>query len=398
MGMANSGIGLAALVNGLNGGMDLGNKIKTQQDENAIRDQAQQGLAEAKDRRTQNIADQIQLVGDGSDGAPQQYKVAGKEYADIGSAQKAAESSVGSVNDFFNKHAAPKIRDTYLQQGNMQKAQTWDNWIQSSQVQTGMKHWANAVRAAQDGDADKFADSISKAYNTNGYFDDGTKVTKSEAIKDEKGNTTGYQLTFKDPSGKEATKTFNGMEDLYHQAIGIMSPNAVFEYGWKELESAKAAKAAREGKVLDKNLKVAGEKELLGVKHSNKLEEIKAEDAGKMERTKVTANRLRAAGGADDLSPTGKTIRDLQAVGVPKERAISLATDSKSNPASQRLAIYNSIVAATKAAGEDLPADAELQKRVDSAYKMINQLSEAGDTEAPAASDTTDEDFSGLWK
>ena len=58
--------------------------------------------------------------------------------------------------DYYMKVAAPRVRDAYLQNGDVQTAKVWNDWIRSDGVQKGMASWAGAVRAAQQGDHDGY--------------------------------------------------------------------------------------------------------------------------------------------------------------------------------------------------------------------------------------------------
>lgn len=404
MSLASFGMGLQGLSQGILNGIQIGNTINNARDSAERKQAAKDGIQLAVDRRKQSIADQIKLGGLDANGQ-QQYQVGDQTFADIDSAQKAAEKSAPDFYEVYNQVGAPRMRDTLLKQGNIEGAAAWDNWISQNKTQAGLKHWTKAVDLASNGDISGAAGALAKAYNTSGYYDDGMTVSNYSVDKDDKGNVTGINFEFKGQDGNTIKKSFNNVADFLHQGVAMLSPEQSFKYNLSQVDAQKKAQSDRDMKVLEANLKVGGATVVEGIKHKYRMEENKQSNDARMERTRIEIGGLSGGrGGKDDLSPTGRTIRDLEAVGVPRDRAISLATDSKSNPAAQRLQIYNSIVTATKAAGDDLPSDEEMSKRVDAAYRLINQLKNTGagsSDDVPAqdaAPNDGGEDFSNLWQ
>lgn len=140
--------------------------------------------------------------------------------------------------DYYMKVSAPRVRDAYLQNGDVQTAKVWNDWIRSDGVQRGMASWAGAVRAAQQGDHEGFLRNYIDAYNNTGYYDDGVQAVGSKKLTNDKGDVTGFEITFKDKKGKETTQKFEDMEQIYSAGITLMSPEKVFEQGMSQLKSA----------------------------------------------------------------------------------------------------------------------------------------------------------------
>lgn len=210
MSFAGFGIGINALTDGLQKGLQLGKQIKQYNRDSAIEDAKTQAFDEAK-------AAQQADVDAGKDGTP--------------------------LMDYYMKVAAPRVRDAYLQNGDEQGAMGWDKWINDDKVQKGAKFWANGVVAAQRGDHQGFLDNFIKSYNSHGYYDDGTTATGGEVLKDKDGNATGFKITLKDKDGNERTQQFNNMQDIYQSGLAVVSPETVFQFGRSEVDRIKNTKA-----------------------------------------------------------------------------------------------------------------------------------------------------------
>lgn len=248
--MSNFGIGLAGLATGLNQGLDLGLKIKGIMKQNELEGARQDGIAAAKDARSADVAKLVQSGIGGAANADNTmtvptFNVDGKSYGDEASATDAASKSkqIGSMEEYFQKVASPKIYERYLEI-DPEQAAAWKDWSDKQDVKTGMKHWANAVQSAGRGDFEGFGQNLVKAYNTHGYSQDGMEVKDWKTLKDKNGDIVGAQLTFKGPDGKETSQVFNGMEDVYRMGSTFLAPDKQFELGWSEIQQARKAQVA----------------------------------------------------------------------------------------------------------------------------------------------------------
>lgn len=243
MSFANFGIGVGAFAQGLSSGIDTGVKLHGLMQQGKLRKARESGMADAKAAR-QSAIDSLVKVGSTANAdntmTMPAYNVGDQSYGDETSARKAAEGQVGSLDEFYQKVAVPKIYEQYMEI-DPEKAETWMRWNEEKQVRQGQKYWSQAIGRANAGDFDGFGKYLVKAYNTRGYFDDGTEVKDWKTLKDDKGNITGAQLTFKGPDGKEFTQVVNGMEDAYRLGAFMLSPENVFNTGWSEIQAAKKA-------------------------------------------------------------------------------------------------------------------------------------------------------------
>lgn len=293
MSFANLGIGINAFAQGLNSGIDAGTKISGLVKQGQMRRAREEGMADAKAARSSAIDSLIQTgaapSADNTMTTPT-YNVGDQSFADQGSARKAAESQVGSLDEFYQKVAAPKIYERYLEI-DPEKAQAWKTWNDQEQVKSGQKHWAQAIMKANMGDFDGFGKSLVKAYNTRGYLDDGTEVKDWKTLKDADGNVTGAMLTFKGPDGKEFSQTVNGMEDAYRMGAQLLAPEQVFNLGWQEIQAAKKAQIAAH----QEGVKQQGRVQLEGVRQQGRQAVQTQRDNAAMDRVQTKAQLDEAA-------------------------------------------------------------------------------------------------------
>lgn len=155
------------------------------------------------------------------------------------------ERAAQTFMQHYAQTAVPQITQFYAQQGDIEKAQVWENWAKSQQSQALMGSWAKAVHAAAIGDDEGFIDNLSEVYNG---FDDGYSVIreKSQFTRDEDGNIVGAELTFQNrQTGEEHTKHVNDVEDLMREGIYALAPEKIFEHMWGELAAAREVDAER---------------------------------------------------------------------------------------------------------------------------------------------------------
>lgn len=161
-------------------------------------------------------------------------------------AKRSATQQVGSFMDYYRKEAVPLVVEHYLSTGDVEKAQAFQQWAEDSAVKDGMKHWARGVHSASIGDEDGFLKAIVSSYNSTGYFEDGYSIVegKSGFIKDQGGNITGAEITFKnDQTGETNVQKFEDVGDIYEMGVMFLSPEAVFEHGMEQLAAASEQQA-----------------------------------------------------------------------------------------------------------------------------------------------------------
>lgn len=286
MNIAQIGVGLGGLAYGVRQGLEIGGEIKKIRNENRIDDARQAGIKEAGVVRQADI-DKMIVPRERGPGVTV-YDVGGTEYATPELARTAAEAKADPLTSYYSQTVYPKVYEAYIAQGDMEKASAWQNWYEDETTRTGMKHWSAAANAAARGDADAFAESMVKLYNSDGYYDDGIDAKGVKPMKDADGNLTGFEVEFFDKNTEKTyTQTFQGSDDLLRSAIQSFSPAQAFEFAWSEYQAGQ---------------KFESDRALLDYKHGQNLELIGA----------------RAA--ADNTATTNKTAQELSTkLGVLKQ-------------------------------------------------------------------------------
>lgn len=212
------------------------------------------------------------------------YSVGAKVFTDPDQARAAAAKSASSVSDLFVKNSAAKMRDFYVQNGDLETADKWDKWSEASKNKAGMKLWAGAYTAAQAGDWDTAADNFGKYYTQN--VNDGVDYVGHKAVIDENGQTVGFNVTLKNQqTGKESDMQLTPQSML---RMGMANnPQTLFDSEMKKQAAADAAKA----QIAQENVKQKGRIELEGIKNGAAVKLQGVRDDAQMDRL-VTKSQL----------------------------------------------------------------------------------------------------------
>ena len=161
--------------------------------------------------------------------------------------------AAASFIDQYLKVGAPIVIEEMLKQGQFEKAQKFQEFMDQSKTKLGMENWARAAFAATAGDMDTFAEEILQATDRMGYLEDGTTIVKEQSgfTYDKAGTIIGAKIVFKDgKTGNTFDQVFSSPDDLIRFGITLMSPEASFERYEAEqaAKNAAAAKAAEDAK------------------------------------------------------------------------------------------------------------------------------------------------------
>ena len=359
--MSNFGIGLGAFMGGVNQGMEAGERFKTIQDNNKLRKIAAEGTDAAKAAREADIGKSIKVGSVDQNGATvPTYEVDGQAYGSESEARGAAEKQVGSFMDYYTKTVMPQYQEHWMQTGQVDKAQAMQKWLENENVQKGVKSWANAVRSFQVGDSAGFKKNLLKAYNQQGYFDDGVTAEGIEDVKNDKGQLLGYKIKFKDGKGNVTEQTFDG-EDVAKLGLNALSPAEVLSYGVDQLKQAQAARSelAKEGRKQQNAIELEGVKQGLGINRDNNKSAL---------RTAEKAEELRLG-----TNNTAKTTSDTD---LRKQLFIQLRKEG------QKTAENNKLLGKNDPVFNDLPQ--EEQARV--VEQQLQMLKRGNQQQAPVQS------------
>lgn len=272
----------AGLAQGFNNGVSMGKTFNELNKQRKLEDIRTKGLEEAKGMQQAAAADLVKEVGVAAPAAPEtvtpdtrnvlpERKVASVEVgampeiaAQTGvapakrfavgdqtfntrdDAMAAATKKAPSVMDFMSKTLVPRMQEAYMAQGNVEQAEAWGKWAEERQGKKAMTEWAGAWRAAQLGNLEKAADHVFNLYKT---YDDGITPLSKEAVKDNDGNVTGFNVKLKvDDTGEERTQ-FIDRKALTDMGLSALSPPKMFEMQFKRQQEADKQRAEIAGEI-----------------------------------------------------------------------------------------------------------------------------------------------------
>lgn len=146
-------------------------------------------------------------------------------------------------DDYQNRRSRDIIR-FYLQNGEIEKATAFREFVKQDATRKAMGHWSRAIMAATYNDEKEFVSQLAQAYNTDGYFDDGYSIDPEATgfMRDPSGKVIpgSAQITFtNDRTGESFTQTVEGEGDLYRLGINHLSAEETFERGWEEYQQGR---------------------------------------------------------------------------------------------------------------------------------------------------------------
>lgn len=233
MKMANIGIGVGAFSQGLMNGLSMGREMKKIRNENEIEAIRREGLGQARQLRDAQVESSVKRV-QGPDGMTTGFEVGGQTFANRDEAIAAASKGGESVMDIFMKTVSPRIQEAYLAQGDIEKAEIWNNWAKSRTGKSAINEWAKGYFAAQRGDWDNAAKAFGTYYSN--YIDNDQKYVGHETLKDDDGNVTGFTVKLKDSKTGKETSMPIGTEEMLQMGMAN-NPQTLFE----SLQSQQAA-------------------------------------------------------------------------------------------------------------------------------------------------------------
>ncbi len=330
----NFGAFAGGLGNGLRQGVEMGETLQKTSDRRRIDEARKKGMEEAEAMRQAAIrggigqikevnvpaaAEEAPTVGRPTDGVgatagspatPErtEYEFNGKRYADRAQAEQAASADVPDVEDFFIKHAVPGIKRVYMEQGNVEQADAWDKWAGAKRGQAAIRSWAGAFKAAQRGDWEDAAARFGQYYTD--FIDDGVDYVGHTAVKDDKGNITGFAVKLRNKKDGSESQIDLDRSSLLRMGVAN-NPEQLFKTEFEQ-QAAAAKLAAERAAEIDKE---ARELRTYGVKEQMKLDASGIEDNRKhgyqVQLETLKANIDRAKPGE-----LGRKVKDLQDMGI----------------------------------------------------------------------------------
>lgn len=198
------------------------------------------------------------------------FKVGDKTFATRDEAIKHAESQVGDSEQYNLKILAPRMRDAYIEMGDIEKANAWSQYAESTKGRRAMSEWASANRYARIGNIERAADHIFNLYKE---YDDGITPVSKSTVKDDQGNIRGFNVVLKDAKGQEFTQ-FIDPKALTEMGLTALAPPQMFEYQFKrQMEADKQT-----GAMMADDRKFGRELQRDAIKHERDLEKISIQE------------------------------------------------------------------------------------------------------------------------
>ena len=391
--MANFGIGLGAFLNGVANGAQVYSNIQDAKSKKELRDiQISKMKEDEADRQEYRSilrgGAQQPTVTTGTDQAGNAtYSVGGQNYASQDEAQKAADAQVGGFLDNWKKTVGPRLQQYWLKTGDIDKAQNFQKWMDDSNVQAGMKSWANMARAFQMGDRPGFLKHLNATLTQSGYYDGEVQPISATEKTNDKGQLIGYTVNFRDKAtGKESSQDFDS-DDIQRLAVTGLSPAQIYEQGMNELNAARKARAEAT-KTKDER---QWEMTKLGVQQLNTLE---SQANASQLRTAEKAEQKRLGIGDTSKDPLAKakaTEAWLKSKGysddyIAKNAPALVGIQNQNKPRSSRIDDYIKLKTENDRNFSKLP----VSKQIDEANSYIDSVDAAtnGNISAPTAPTT----------
>lgn len=182
------GIGLGGFVDGLQGGMRARESM-----DNRKRQKVLQEREDTEYNRAVKQRDEISSINTQAQSEFQTRVDAGTAKPD-------------QFDQFWSQYALPKLKNTYLAQGNMEMAEKVQAWGDTEDTRAGAKLAMSALTKAQTGDAAGALADAMEAGKRKGYLAHGFEIMGQDTIVDPSGQLQGYRLKMKGPDGKEITQ------------------------------------------------------------------------------------------------------------------------------------------------------------------------------------------------
>src|SRR5690606_18895376 len=189
-------------------------------------------------------------------------------------ARKAAERLVDSTTDYFYRDYAPKIRDTYIAQGDVDKATTWAEMIRSQRGRRAVKDWSSLWMNFNAGNYDKAIQGFGKYYSS--YVDPSISVKSYEIVETEAGPIAKVTLHDKD-TGTDFKLELN--RSSFAQLALAYNPADLARIAIEQESEASRARAQDALKEREFNREKTGKErlELLKGQINERLERLKAQ-------------------------------------------------------------------------------------------------------------------------
>lgn len=383
------GIGLGSFLKGVADGANAYTGIQTAKSQQKLNDmrvkEAESNLAEktaAQDRQAD--ANRIGKIG-------------------LEEGQALYGDDVKKVIDHYNTNIIPKQQQFWIENGDVEKAETLGKFMKTKQAEQLTGASALAIKQASMADYDNLGPTIESLLDVSAQVTGGGnyKFKSVTPLTDAKGvKTGGVSFKFTNPSGKDQDISFNNTGELISFIRNNSMPDKIVEYAYDQEQQAKKIRAETASNNQKWNQKIA-EKGLdfkYNVARDNNSSSLRREEARNSSglRIQEQANQAQlnnaygASGSNKKVAEAEATIQFLRANGVPDEYIQANITsiaglENKQRPMSSRIDDYIKM-----RSGADLKfGQLSAEQQVSEAKKYIAAV----DEQSGGSDGTTDNPF-----
>lgn len=379
------GIGLGSFLKGVADGANAYSGIQTAKSQQKLNDmrvkEAESNLAEktaAQDRQAEANA----LMKIGLDNAKNLYG-----------------DDVNKVMNHFNTVEIPKVQQKWIENGDIEKADTLGKFMKTKQAEQLTGASALAIKQASMADYDNLGPTIENLLDVSAQVTGGGNYTYKSVtpLTDAKGvKTGGVSFKFTNPSGKDQDISFNNTGELISFIRNNSMPDKIVEYAYDQEQQAKKIRAETASnnqkwkqKIAEKGLdfKYNIERD----KNSSSLRREEARNSSGLRIQEQTNqaqlnNAYGASGNNKKVAEAEATIQFLRDNGVPEEYIQANITsiaglENKQRPMSSRVDDYIKMRSGADLKFGQLPAE----QQVAEAKKYIAAVDEqSGGSEGTA--------------
>lgn len=338
------GIGLGSFLKGVADGANAYSGIQTAKSQQKLNDmrvkEAESNLAEktaAQDRQAD--ANRIGKIG-------------------IEEGQALYGDDVKKVIDHYNTNIIPKQQQFWIENGDVEKAETLGKFMKTKQAEQLTGASALAIKQASMGDYDNLGPTIESLLDVSAQVTGGgnykfksvTPMTNDKGVK-----TGGVSFKFTNPSSKDQDISFNNTGELISFIRNNSMPDKIVEYAYDQEQQAKKIRAENASKQRDLNQKIA-EKGLdfkYDIERDKNASSLRREEARNSSGLRIQEqtnqaqlnNAYGASGSNKKVAEAEATIQFLRANGVPEEYIQANITsiaglENKQRPMSSRIDDY----------------------------------------------------------
>lgn len=282
------GIGFAAFMNGLDNGMDMGQKARGIWDANVQRGEIKDGQERAEEARNKDAEAMVKTYE--LDGPPvpaekrsglggfvsgmfgsepekpkpeMAYEFNGKRYGSMDDAMAEALKELDSTDVYFDKQRDQMQKNMLKRTGNAEMSEQFGLFMDDRENRRTMRHGADAYRQLAMGDIGGGIESFNKVLDASG---DDWNIIGHEAVNGEDGSLQGYKLSMQ---GKDGRKWQQNMtpDQMVEYISTHQNPEALF----KSIQARKDAAAEAQAKIAADDRKSKWEMMIDDNQHANNV-------------------------------------------------------------------------------------------------------------------------------